>query len=242
MHHQDIWRPSKFVLVDGELRADKTGRYVSVGSRIVADLMAQNYAAALRKYARGNLLDLGCGNAPLFETYRSLVDSVWCVDWPFSIHQQKHIDVFADLTKPLPLRDGSFDTVVLSDVLEHIPNPECLVGEIGRVMRSSGHVIIGVPFFYWLHEAPHDFNRYTRYQLERFYKLAGLEVVQITEVGGGPEVLADIAGKILSAKPRLASVFVALAARILKYKATKRISAKTRETFPLAYIAIGQKP
>src|SRR5882724_1024378 len=102
MRCKEIWRPTKFVLIDGELRADSTGAYVPVGSRIFGDLIAQHYEAALKRHARGRLLDLGCGNVPLFKVYRDLVDEVVCVDWPALLHQQKHIDLFADLTQPLP--------------------------------------------------------------------------------------------------------------------------------------------
>src|SRR5664280_647068 len=118
MKREEGWRPTKFVMIDGALRGDSTGTHISVGSRIIADLTAPQYAEVLKAHARGRLLDLGCGSVPLFEVYRKLVDNVVCVDWPNSLHEQQHIDVFADLAKPLPLRDSSFDTVVLSDVLE----------------------------------------------------------------------------------------------------------------------------
>jgi SAM-dependent methyltransferase len=236
MRCKEAWRPTKFVLIDGQLRGDPSGTHLSVGSRLLGDLVAPHYQAALKSCARGRLLDLGCGNVPLFEAYREMVDEVICVDWPQSLHQQQHVDAFADLTQPLPFADASFDTVVLSDVLEHIPDPENLLSEISRVLRPEGSVVIGVPFFYWLHEVPHDFNRYTRYQLERLIKRAGLQLVHLTEIGGSPEVIADVVGKTLARRPRVAAAFVAFARWVLKRGYVQRLSQQNRSQFPLAYI------
>ena len=241
MRYQEQWRPTKFIMIDGRLRADPTGAHVFVGSRIAADLLAPHYSAALQAHARGRLLDLGCGTVPLFETYRALADEVLCVDWPASLHEKQHIDVFADLSRPLPLRNSSFDTVLLSDVLEHIPNPEDLLAEIARILRPEGRIVIGVPFLYWLHEVPHDFNRYTRYQLTRMLENEGLDVVALTEIGGTPEVLADIMSKTLAPRPRLAAGFVVMARWLLRRGFVRRISQRTRARFPLAYIAIAKK-
>lgn len=241
MRREQDWRPTKFAMTDGQLQADASGAYVSVTSRIIADLLASHYSTALEAHARGRLLDLGCGNVPLFGVYRKLVEEVYCVDWPTSIHGGEHIDVFANLAEPLPFRDASFDTVLLTDVLEHIPTPENLIGEASRLLRAGGNIIIGVPFLYWLHEIPHDYNRYTRYQLERLLRKAGLNILQLTAIGGSPEVLADILGKTFATRPKLAMTFVTVARWLLNRARVRRLSFRTREIFPLAYLVVATK-
>lgn len=52
--------------------------------------------------------------------------------------------VRADLTA-LPFPDGSFDTVIASEVLEHIPDDAAAIGEIARVVRPGGRVAVTVP-------------------------------------------------------------------------------------------------
>src|SRR5580704_17731843 len=148
MRRREIWQPTKFVNIDGELRGDPTGTHLSVGSLLIGDLMAKRYADALKQYARGRFLDLGCGNAPLYGVYSCYVDEVICADWPSSLHKTCHVDLCADLTCPLPFADSCFDTVLLSDVLEHIPNPEMVMTEIARVLCPAGNVVLGVPFLY----------------------------------------------------------------------------------------------
>jgi 2-polyprenyl-3-methyl-5-hydroxy-6-metoxy-1,4-benzoquinol methylase len=51
-----------------------------------------------------------------------------------------------DLSKtPLPLVDGSYDVIVISEVLEHIKEPEGIIREAGRLLKKGGLLIITVP-------------------------------------------------------------------------------------------------
>ena len=45
----------------------------------------------------------------------------------------------------LPFADGSFDAVLLLDVLEHLPNEDAALAEAWRVLRPSGALIVSVP-------------------------------------------------------------------------------------------------
>lgn len=242
MKNADIWKPTKFVVRDGRLGADLSERYVASGSQIMAELMARAYEEAISKYASGRLLDLGCGQVPLYGVYRDRTTAVVCVDWPASLHAQDHLDFRADLTQPLDLPNASFETVILSDVLEHIPNPELLVSEIARLLSPGGTAIIGVPFLYWIHEEPFDYNRYTSFQLRRLMADAGLQIEEISALGGSPEVVADIVGKTLMIRPALSRLFVRCARRALNLKKIKRLSERTKDKFPLAYLVAARKP
>jgi SAM-dependent methyltransferase len=66
----------------------------------------------------------------------------------------------------LPFRNGSFDVVMASDVLEHIDHDGKAVSEISRVVRPGGSVILSVPAHGWLfsqHDtALHHFRRYSK--------------------------------------------------------------------------------
>jgi SAM-dependent methyltransferase len=45
----------------------------------------------------------------------------------------------------LPFADGSFDAIVVSEVLEHIPDDRDAMTEVNRVLRSSGRLAVSVP-------------------------------------------------------------------------------------------------
>jgi SAM-dependent methyltransferase len=50
-----------------------------------------------------------------------------------------------NLNEPLPFEAGSFDVVVLSEVLEHLPYPALTLGEAARILRSNGRLVGSVP-------------------------------------------------------------------------------------------------
>jgi SAM-dependent methyltransferase len=51
----------------------------------------------------------------------------------------------ANLNEKLPLADRSFDVVLLSEVLEHLPYPEVTLAEVARILRPNGKLIGSVP-------------------------------------------------------------------------------------------------
>lgn len=244
MRDEGSWRETKFVRSRGRLRATRDPKIVGVSSRLVADLVASAYERHLPVHATGRLLDLGCGRVPLYAAYRDLVSDVFCVDWGGSLHKNEHLDLEHDITQPIPLEDGRFDTIILSDVLEHIAAPEQLWAEMARLLAPGGKIIMNVPFMYWLHEQPHDFYRYTEFALRRFVAQAGLTLVLVESLGGAPEVVADIVSKIVRRVPLLgvgvSRSIQAFTSWIIRTGAGRRASASTRDSFPIGYFLVAQ--
>jgi SAM-dependent methyltransferase len=249
MKQPEEWRPSKFVTVSGRTRASRDPDHVAPASRLITDRLAVAYEAALHRHARGALLDLGCGQVPLFGVYRTLVSEVTCVDWA-SGATLKHVDQVVDLNGPLPFPDGRFDTVLATDVLEHVRRPLPLLGEIARVLRPAGTLIAGVPFLYWIHEEPHDYYRYTEFALRHLCEEGGLAVSSVEPYGGAPEVVLDTLAKMLShgrlgnlALGRgITAATVFLGGLWAGTALGRRLSHATARTFPLGYCLVAAKP
>jgi SAM-dependent methyltransferase len=245
MKNGQSWKPSKFVRKNGQLRASRDPNEVQVSSRLMTDVIARAYDTNLAAFARGRLLDLGCGKVPLFDAYSALVSESVCVDWANSLHKNEYLDFECDLTKPLPFPDGEFDTIILSDVLEHIPEPAGLWREMARVLRKDGCIIMNVPFLYWLHEQPHDYYRYTEFALRRFAELSDMIVLKLEAMGGAPEVVADILAKTLFKLPGLgkpAAITVqGVTYALLKTGLGQRVSRATRAQLPMGYFLVAQK-
>jgi SAM-dependent methyltransferase len=192
-----------------------------------------------------DLLDLGCGKAPLWDLYRSFVGQTVLLDWDNSLHPNRHLDFTQDLNEPLLVESSSFGTVILSDVLEHIREPAALVCEVSRILADGGVLLMNVPFLYGLHEVPHDYYRYTRFSLEHFAKAAGLQVIELESIGGYPEVFGDMLSKasawIPKVGPTIAGLIQRLTAAFIRTKIGRRISVKTAESSPLGYTMVARK-
>ncbi len=241
MKNPAAWRPTKFVLRGGAWRSSRDGSEVGAGSRLITDAVARVYGEQLPLHARGRLLDLGCGKVPLYGAYRDLVSEVCCVDWAAGTH----IDHECDLSQPLPFGDAQFDTIVLSDVLEHVPDPALLWREMARLLAPGGRLIMNVPFFYWLHAHPHDYYRYTCFALERFVRMNGLALLAMRPLGGVAEVLADLLAKLLAKLPWVgAPLALALQGLVGAFGRTglgARLAITSARHFPLAYFLVAER-
>ena len=99
MRNPDQWKPTKVALAGPAhrpvLRVPAEPGALGAGSTLIATLVARWYQAALATHARGLLLDLGCGAMPYRALYAAQVSDVIGTDWPQSLHQQPHADLFA---------------------------------------------------------------------------------------------------------------------------------------------------
>lgn len=243
MKNEQGWQPTKFSYEAGRL---SVGPAASPGSWLVTQLVAQVYQRHLVTHARGRLVDLGCGTVPLYAAYRPLVSEITCVDWGGSAHDTQHLDLAHDLNQPLPLPDGCYDTAILSDVLEHIRRPEAMLSEVERILARRGKLLLNVPFFYWLHEQPHDYFRYSEHALRSMVEAAGLRLLLLEGLGSAPEVLADIVGKHLAQLPGVGAPLSRLLQRTTfsaaRLKPVAQALVESSQRFPIAYFLVAEKP
>ena len=246
MNNVENWKPSKYVMRRGKLTPTTVRAELAPSSRFIAHLVASRYQNAIAKHANGKLLDLGCGKVPLYETYRDRASGSVCADWPSTIHKNLYIDTFCDLSKPLPFGDNAFDTILSSDVIEHLPDHDLAFREMGRVLAPSGMLILNTPFMYMIHEIPHDFYRHTRFSIERLTTLAGLRVMELDEIGGGLDVLVDMLAKYASGVPLIGtplSIGLQKAAILMSgTRMWKRQRNTSASRFPLGYFLVARKP
>jgi len=176
---------------------------------------------------------------------RAFVGEVCCADRPESLHGNLHVDVFLDLERPLPFGDGHFQTILLSDVLEHVYRPWSLWREMNRILKPGGKIIGNTPFYYWVHEAPHDYFRFTEYGLARMASDTGFRVQVLNPLGGPLSVLADVAAKRLSAIPvvgeHLAAALQGLIPRRMATAGDLPSRQHDRTAFPLGYFFVVEK-
>jgi len=94
----------------------------------------------------------------------------------------------------LPFKSGAFDTVLTTQVLEHVPEPHIVFSEVARVLKQGGTMMATVPQTWGLHEEPFDYYRYTKYGLTYLAEKNGLKVETVVARGG----FFAMAGQLLS--------------------------------------------
>jgi len=239
MKEKEAWDHAKYIKT-------KAGTYrvnfdrVNPRSVYLYQRVINHYAELIQNHAAGLLLDCGCGFVPYYELYKDLVDDNFCVDWENSVHKNPFLDKIADLNEPLPFPDKSFDTVLLTDVLEHIAEPFRLIGEISRILKPQGKLIMGVPFFYWIHEAPYDYYRYTEFLLRKICTDNNLEIVSIYAYGGYPDIILDLINKYVGRNKFFAKVYLAIANTLGNNFFTNKLRERWLDTFPLGYCLVAQ--
>jgi len=241
MKNSNSWKPSKYVLTKHGLRASRDKTEVAPGSWFVADILAGVYERALKTHARGVLLDLGCGKVPLYQVYKDYVSDNICVDWKNTFHKNAYLDFECDLNTGVPLPDQQFDTILVTDLMEHILNPDIVWKDIARLLKPRGRIIMGVPFFYWIHEEPYDYFRYTEYKLRSFCDNNGLIVLELTRYGGLLEVILNIIAKLVKFSVIISKLHLSISKILVKSYIGRWMFKKTSAKYPLGYCLVAQK-
>ena len=132
-------------------------------------------------FARGDLLDIGCGNKPYRKLFEGRITSYTGADLCQS--SLKCVDIVCEAAN-IPVADGTYSTVLSTQTLEHVPDPQKLCNEAFRVLVRGGHFILSCPQYWPLHEEPFDFFRFTKYGILRILHSAGFEVISQKANGG----------------------------------------------------------
>ena len=102
------------------------------------------------------------------------------------------LDYISDITN-IPVENNSFDVILCTEVLEHVPKPDLAIGEFTRILKSNGLLVLTAPLGSSIHMAPYHYyggfspfwykhflaeNNFTVESIEkngRFFKLYGQE-------------------------------------------------------------------
>ncbi|HLP47644.1 MAG TPA: glycosyltransferase [Candidatus Kapabacteria bacterium] len=148
-------------------------------------------------FFRGILLDLGCGEMPyrqyLLEKNKNITKYIGVDIDSNQYHQSVKPDLFWD-GKKIDLINDSVETVMATELFEHISNIEEILAEIRRVLSVNGLLFFTVPFVWPLHETPYDEFRYTPYSLQRILTKSGFRDIVIEPLGGYNASLAQMLG------------------------------------------------
>ena len=199
----------------------------------------RDFAATIPAGAR--VLDAGAGEARharyfTSHQYTPIDLAIGDTAWDYT-----RIQALADLTA-LPFRSGVFRAVLNIVTLEHVREPAQVVSELARVLAPGGRLLLVVPLEWEVHQAPHDYFRYTRFGLTHLLHQAGLEVERLEPVGGYFRLMSRRLLNGLQFFPGLAFPFAALflvpPALVLPWLD----GLDKAKNFTLGYVCVARKP
>ena len=99
-----------------------------------------------------------------------------------NISAKKGTDIIAD-AHALPFTNGTFETAVCAELLEHVYQPQQVLQETYRVLRPKGVLLATVPFLFHIHADPHDYGRYTHHYWNAVLSEIGFINIQVDRQG-----------------------------------------------------------
>jgi SAM-dependent methyltransferase len=103
----------------------------------------------IRRYVpleNARILDVGCGIGTYVRKLQELSDRVYGIDIDAARVRQGRTGTLAvAVSEQLPFATGSFDAVLLNEVIEHVRDDRETLREACRIVRPGGHVIIYAP-------------------------------------------------------------------------------------------------
>jgi dolichol-phosphate mannosyltransferase len=154
--------------------------------------------------AGGRILDIGCGSSRIVQTLPGVVGMDLAMRKLRWLRAPGRHLLKGDMNR-LPFRDGAFDTVICSEVIEHIPKEDVRLEELVRVISAGGLLVLGTPdysrkrwlFLEWVYGKvfPNGYvkehiNRYSREGLREELFDLGLEILSYRYVGGSEVIFA----------------------------------------------------
>jgi SAM-dependent methyltransferase len=230
-------------------------------SRIGLDNTATRYAwieKTLRALpAGGRLLDAGAGERP----FKVCCEHLTYVSQDFGQYDGKGdgtgvqegswnnegLDLVCDIVS-MPVEKDSFDIVLCTEVLEHVPHPVDAIREMVRVLKPGGKLIITAPFTSITHFAPYHYaTGFSKYFYEYWMEQFHCSVVELTYNGNYFESVAqevrnsfDMAAKYQAGKPTLKEK---LAQRIFLsfLKKSSQKGPQSKELWPFGIMMVAEK-
>jgi ubiquinone/menaquinone biosynthesis C-methylase UbiE len=135
--------------------------------------------------ASGRILDIGSGTAPVSpDLARTVVADVSEEAMKNVVAASKVVTSITEMT----FDPASFDCILCSEVLEHIPDDEKAVSELRRVLKPGGVLVATVPFQkrYWAEDDEYvgHLRRYDTGELEEKLRTGGFKNIRTYKLSG----------------------------------------------------------
>lgn len=124
-------------------------------TRVTLDRFVQAHGS------RGLTLDIGAQNGPYAGYFPNRI--------ALDVRPGHGVRILGD-AQALGIAGAAFDVVLCTEVLEHLPEPQRAIDEMHRVLKPGGTLLLTTRFLFPIHDAPHDYFRFTKYGLRHLLR------------------------------------------------------------------------
>jgi len=140
-----------------------------------------------------NILDAGAGECQ----YKHLCNHLKYVSQDFCSYDGKgndeglqtrtwdtsQVDITCDI-EHIPLEDSSYDNILCTEVIEHIPHPDRAIKEFSRILKQNVRLILTAPFCSQTHFAPYHYHTgFNSYWYEKILQEYGFTIMECSYNG-----------------------------------------------------------
>ncbi len=140
---------------------------------------------------KGNVLDIGGKKTDKRGLFRPPLDRV--KSWRYLNSDADANPDYCCSAELIPLKDNSIDTVIVTEVMQYLPDPGRVLKEINRILSAGGTLLLSTPFLvpvhgdYWA-----DRHRFTALELKEMLMNADFDKIEIEPMGSIGAVINDI--------------------------------------------------
>ena len=138
------------------------------------------------KKFKGRVLDVGCGQKP----YANWITPGNVCEY-IGLDVNPGADITVNVGEKWPVEDKTVDCILLTQVMEHLGDPEEVIKEMKRVLKIGGIILVTAPFLHPAHGLPYDYTRYTQQGITNIFS-NGFKIIENTTAGGFGTVMASL--------------------------------------------------
>ena len=123
------------------------------------------------------------------------------------------LDIVSDITD-IPVEDESFDALLCTEVLEHVPDAVSALKEFSRILKPGGILLVTAPFASLTHFAPYHFSGYNKYWYKHHLPALGFDIELLDHNGSWFHFIAQELRRTRFISQMYSSPILGLMARI----------------------------
>jgi len=164
----------------------------------------------------GNILDVGCGVKPYEKLFKNC-SKYTGLELDTKVNREKTQADYYYNGEKLPFTDNSFEGIICNQVLEHVFEPDLLLTEFNRVLKSGGKLLLTVPFIWDEHEQPFDYARYTQYGISYILKKNGFTIIKQSKTGANAGIIFQIINAYLYKQIKINNHLIKILSSLIIY-------------------------